>query len=217
MTEAAPQAQGQATPEGQQTQGEGQAEATEERTFTQADLKKIAANEKREGKNSAISELLEKAREVNPDIESIDDVLAGYSEYAGIQEAVTTEADRANERAERLEKRAKTAEERYTNTLREFALRDSLRDAGINPERLKGAMRLADTSALEVDKEGNVSGLDEVVEAVREEAPEFFGEGLPKPRVNAPQTNGTGVSTPANQTDPQTSYANWLAGILEQA
>ena len=215
MTEAA-QAQGQAAPEGQQTQGEGQAEATEERTFTQADLKKIAANEKREGKNSAISELLEKAREVNPDIESIDDVLAGYSEYAGIQEAVTTEADRANERAERLEKRAKSAEERYTNTLREFALRDSLRDAGINPERLKGAMRLADTSALEVDREGNVSGLEEVVEAVREEAPEFFGS-TERQRVSAPQTNGTGVSTPANQTDAQTSYANWLAGILEQA
>ena len=35
-----------------------------------------------------MTELLERAREVNPDIESIDDVLAGYSEYQGIQEAV---------------------------------------------------------------------------------------------------------------------------------
>lgn len=204
MSEA--QAQGQATPEA----GAGEQQASEERTFTQADLKKIAANEKREGKNSAISELLERTG-----AESIDDVLSAYEEYQGIQEAVTTEADRANERAERLEKRAKSAEERYTNTLREFALRDSLRDAGINPERLKGAMRLADTSALEVDKDGNVSGLDEVVEAVREEAPEFFGS-QERQRISAPQTNGTGVPRPApHAEDVNGVYGRNLLNLLQ--
>ena len=207
MSEA--QAQGQATPETQQTQGEAQ--ATPERSFTQADIKKIAANEKREGKQSAINDLLERTG-----AESIDDVLTAFTEYQGIQEARSTEADRANAKAEKLEARAKAAEERYTSTLRDFALRDSLRDAGINPERIKGAMRLADASALEVDADGNVSGLDEVVEAVRDEAPEFFG-ATERPRVNAPQTNGTGVSTPASNTDPQQSYADWLLGVLQQS
>jgi hypothetical protein len=213
MSEA--QAQGQAAPaEASGATQEAQQDASqEERTFTQKDLNKAAGARAKEAEQRAINRILEQTG-----AESIDDVLSGFSEYQGIQEAVTTEADRANERAEKLEARAKTAEERYTNTLREFALRDSLRDAGINPERLKGAMRLADTSALEVDSEGNVSGLDEVVEAVREEAPEFFGASSEaRPRVNAPQTNGTGVSTPSTNTDPKQSYANWLLEVMQQS
>jgi hypothetical protein len=201
MTEA----QGQPTPDAAPSQ-EGQ----QERAFTQADIKKIAANEKREGKQSAISELLEKTG-----AESIDDVLTAYTEHQSRREADESAAEKAEKAKTKAEERASAAEERYTTTLREFALRDSLRDAGINPERLKGAMRLADTSSLEVDAEGNVTGLDEVVEAVREEAPEFFG-ATERPRVNAPQTNGTGVQTPASNTDPQQSYADWLLGVLQQ-
>jgi hypothetical protein len=123
MTEA----QGQPTPEAQATQ----AEQTGERAFTQADIKKIAANEKREGKQSAISELLEKTG-----AESIDDVLSAYTEHQSRREAEETAADKAEKAKTKAEERASAAEERYTNTLREFALRDSLRDAGINPERL---------------------------------------------------------------------------------
>lgn len=179
----------------------------ESKGFTQEDVNKIAGNRAKEARQAAINDLLEKTG-----AESIDDVLSAYEEYQGIQEAVTTEADRANQRAEKLEARAKTAEERYTNTLREFALRDSLRDSGINPERLKGALRLADMSSLEVDSEGNVSGLEEVVEAVRTESPEWFGEQ--KTRVNAPQTNGTGIQRPGtNGQDPDKAHAEWLAGL----
>ena len=96
MTE---QAQGQPTTEDNGTQGQGQ---EQERTFTQADLNKIAANEKREGRTARESELLQQTG-----AESIDDILSAYTEYQGIQEAVETEADRANTRAERLDKRIK--------------------------------------------------------------------------------------------------------------
>lgn len=206
MSEA--QSQGQSTPETADTQVEAK---PEEQVYYQKDLNKIAANEKREGRTSAINELLEKTG-----AESIDDVLAAYSEYQGIQEAVTTEADRERTRAEKAEAKAKTAEERYTNTLREFALRDALRDAGINPERLKGAMRLAEMSALEVDKEGNVSGLDEVVEAVKEDSPEWFGEGQGgRTRFDAPQTTGIGTQRPSGQT-PEEQHAQWLVDLLGQ-
>ena len=205
MTEAAPQQQAPAQ-EGQQA-----TEAQAEQAFSQKDVNKIAGERAKEAEQRAIGRLLQ-----DTGYESADDLKAAALEQAQRRESEETAADKAEKAKAKAEERATAAEERYTNTLREFALRESLRDAGINPERLKGAMRLAETSALEVDKEGNVSGLDEVVEAVREEAPEFFGP-QEKPRVNAPQTNGTGVSTPANQTDPQQSYANWLAGILEQA
>ena len=202
MSEA--QAQGQATPE-----AAGRRRASK-RTLTQADSGNCG-QKKPEGKQAGINELLER-----DGCRVLGGCANGYSEYQGIQEAVTTEADRANAKAEKLEARAKAAEERYTSTLRDFALRDALRDAGINPERIKGAMRLADASALEVDADGNVSGLEDVVEAVRDEAPEFFG-ATERPRVNAPQTNGTGVSRPASNTDPQQSYADWLLGVLQQS
>ena len=70
-------------------------------------------------------------------------------------------------------------------------------------------------SSLEVDSEGNVSGLEEVVEAVRSESPEWFGDSSARPRVNAPQTNGTGVQKPGvNGTDPQVVHGQWLASLL---
>lgn len=168
-----------------------------ERTFTQADLKKIAANEKREGKKSAHSEIVERAQQYG--VESLDDVFSILEAHQLTQAEMETEADKAARRAEKAEAAAQTANERYTNTLREFALRDALRDSGINPERLRApengtspAMRLANLSALEVDQSGNVSGIEEVIEAMKKDAPEWFGE-QGRPRVNAPQTSGTGV------------------------
>jgi hypothetical protein len=205
MTEAAPQQQAPAENSQQAT------EATSEQAFSQKDVNKIAGERAKEAEKRAIGKLLEQTG-----AESIDDVLTAYTEHQSRREAEEGAADKAEKARAKAEERASAAEERFTNTLREFALRDSLRDAGINPERLKGAMRLADTSALEVDSEGNVSGLDEVVEAVREEAPEFFGTSE-RPRVNAPQTNGTGVQTPSSNTDPQQSYANWLLGVMQQS
>lgn len=211
MSEAPQQGQGQPTPD-----DGGQPSDAAPRTFTQADLNKIAANEKRDGtkagKQAAISELLEKTG-----AESIDDVLSAYTEYRGIQEAVTTEADRANKRAENLEKRAKTAEERYTTTLREYALRDALRDSGINSARLPLALRVADLESLSVDDEGAVSGIEGVVEAIKEASPEWFASDASQApqRQNAPQTQGTGVQRPgSNGADVDQQHASFLASLI---
>lgn len=220
MTEAPQQGQGTPAPEGGGTPDGTQVtpqDSGTERTFTQADLKKIAANEKREGKQSAISEILEKAG-----AESIDDVLSAYSEFQVIQEAATSEAEKLGTELEKTKNQLKTEREARATSDKTHALRDSLRDAGINPERLKGAMRLADLSALEVDKEGNVSGLDEVVESVREEAPEFFGSfATERQRINAPQINGTGVKRPGQGAgDPKEqagqSFIDWLTAPMER-
>lgn len=201
MTEA-PQGQPEAPPAAPQGQPE-----VPEGYVPQAQVSKIAAREKGEGKQAAINDLLQQTG-----AESIDDVLSAYTEYQGIQEAVTTEADREKARADKLETRATQAEERYTNTLREYALRDSLRDAGINPERMKSAMRLADISALEVDADGNVTGIEDVIESVRTDSPEWFGEQ--RQRVNAPQTAGTGVQRPTG--DPSQDMGRGFLGWLTE-
>jgi hypothetical protein len=73
-----PQDQGQATPANSTTtanvQVQAKPEAQEERTFTQADLNKIAANEKREGKAARDKEILE-----TTGANSIGDLLAAYT------------------------------------------------------------------------------------------------------------------------------------------
>jgi predicted N-acetyltransferase YhbS len=181
-------------PEGQdQSAGVETAEAPaeqSERTFTQADLNKIAANEKRSGAKSgreaAISELLQKVG-----AESLDDVLNAYEEYQTVQQVTETEADKARKRAEKFEARAKDAESRYTNTLREYAVRDALRDEGINAARLPLALKVADMSGLDMGENG-VEGVEDVVAALKEASPEWFA----KQRTNAPETTAPGDRTP---------------------
>lgn len=202
MTEP-PAEVGQTTPEGQATP------ETPEGYVPQKDVSKIAANEKREGKKSAHSEILERTG-----LESLDDVFSIVEAHQLTQAEMETAADREERAKKKAEGERDSWREQYYNTHREFALRDALRDAGINSERLAFVMRGADLTALEVDKDGNVSGLEGVVEAAQKEAPEFFGD-QPRPRVNAPQTSGTSVEqTQVANDDPKVRMGQSLLGWL---
>ena len=78
MTEAA-QAQGQAAPESADIQPE-QGQQAEERSYSQADLNKIAANEKREGKQSGATEREQQILE-ELGAESLDDLKGTVEAY----------------------------------------------------------------------------------------------------------------------------------------
>jgi hypothetical protein len=195
----------------EQAQGQPTSETTETQEsragFTQEDVNKIAGTRAKEAKQAAINEVLQRAG-----VESLDDVFSYVEEYRALEEATASEADKANERYEKAEAKRKAAEERYTNTLRTFAFRDALRDSGINPERIPGALRLADLDALEVDEGGGVSGLEDAVAAVREASPEWFADAQPeRPARRSPQA--TRQSAPS-ATDPETQHANFLASLL---
>jgi hypothetical protein len=119
-------------------------------------------SEVEQGRRAAIAELLEKTG-----AESLDEVLSAYEEYEAIQEAVSTEADRANARAERLLRQAKATEK----SVKEWALRYALRERNFPSDRLDDAIALADTGALSVDGDGNVSGVADVVKDLLEPRP----------------------------------------------
>lgn len=127
-TEAQPNGQPNAQPKQEQPK---------ERAFTQDDLNKIAANEKREGRTSREAELLEATG-----AESVDDILEAYTEYQTIQEAVEDEAGKAQKRVSKLEdqvetlKSEKATRERYEAVLTGYAatLREGL------PESLTGML-----------------------------------------------------------------------------
>jgi hypothetical protein len=52
-------------------------------------------------------------------------------------------------------------------------LENSLRDAGINPDRIAAAVKIADVSGVKIDGT-EVSGVSEAVESLKVESPEWF-------------------------------------------
>lgn len=73
-----------------------------------------------------------------------------------------------------LQEKHKAEAESRRNDLIRYELRDSLRNAGINTERLPLALRLADTSLVEVE-DSEVKGLEGVVDSLKKDSPEWFG------------------------------------------
>jgi len=154
-------------------------------TVDQAEVQRIAAREKREGKSAREREILEATG-----AESMDDVLAAYTEYQEIQQAVTSEAEAANTAKTKAEAERDSWKTMFFNEKRSNALREGLRDASINTERIPIALRSADLSAVEVDtKTGAVSGVEDVVTALREESQEWFGEVQKQTAPPAPDAN----------------------------
>jgi hypothetical protein len=183
MTE---QAQGQPTPEAPQSNNGG--------GFTQEDVNKIAGTRAKEAKQAAINDILSKTG-----VESLDDVFSYVEEYRALEEATATEADKANERAEKFEAQFKQEREARLNATRTWAFRDALRDSGINGGRIPGALRLADLDNLEVDGDGNVTGIEEELEKVREASPEWWPESQePRRTITSPQA--TREATPQGNT-----------------
>lgn len=66
--------------------------------------------------------------------------------------------------------------ERADNRIKKAEARGALRGAGIDPKRLERAVGLIDLDELDVDDDGNVDGLDEALDALRDEWPELFAK-----------------------------------------
>lgn len=58
----------------------------------------------------------------------------------------------------------------------------------LNPANIDAVLRLVDTSSLEIDDEGNVSGVEEALKAVQESVPQLFTVEPPK---NAGRDSGS--------------------------
>jgi len=163
--------------------------APEPTAVDQAEVQRIAAREKREGKSAREREILE-----TTGAESIDEVLAAYTEYQEIQQAVTSEAEAANTAKAKAEADRDSWKSMFFDEKRSNALREGLRDASINTERIGSALKLADLSEIEVDtKTGAVSGVEDVVSAIRDESPEWFGETQKQAAPSAPDASSRPV------------------------
>lgn len=109
----------QETPEQQQEQPRTEEQSapeqrTEERTFTQSEVSRIAANEKREGRQAVLREL---------GIEDLDELKSIVEDYRVAQELTQTELEKYQKKVESLTPRAEKAE-RYEAALEKLLERE---------------------------------------------------------------------------------------------
>lgn len=194
--------QGQPTPQNAEVDQAQQTQA-EERTFTQADLKKIAANEKREGRNSVLAEL---------GVDDLDGLRQIVTDYRAAEEEAQSDLDRLEKERETLREQVKAANKLADDRLIGAELRSALMGAGVPSDRLKDALALTDRSALAVEKDGTVSGLEDAVQATLEPRPWLADNAEPQAPRRAADVS---QRSPQNgSADPQQQHANFLASLL---
>ncbi len=136
--------------------------------FTQEDLDRVAGESRKDGRTVAERELLKKLG-----FADFEAAQAAVEAAKQLEDAQKTELQKAQEEAERLKSEAEAAKAEARNSRINTALALAIRDAGINPERASAAMRLVDTSKLEV-KGDDIVGLDEAVKGIKDQSPEWF-------------------------------------------
>lgn len=134
-------------------------DAPEERTFTQADLNKIAANEKREGRTSVLAELGVE------DLDSLKEIVTTYNEA---QAEAQSDLEKLEAERDTLKEQVKAANKLADDRLIEAKLETALIGAGVPADRVADALRLADRSNLSVGENSTVAGLEDAVTATLE-------------------------------------------------
>lgn len=160
----------------------------EEKSFSQKDVDKIAGNRAKDAAKSAEKAAYERLL-TELGAESLDDIKEGYKGFKVVQEETQTETDKAKVEAERIKGERDEARKATEEALKladdrliQADLKGALRDGGIQAEYLPLALRLADTSTVEIT-DGEVQGISDVVEAVKKASPVWFDveyERLPR-------------------------------------
>lgn len=168
-----------------------------EETLPKSLVEQLIADRAKRAESSATSKLLEELG-----VESVGDAREIIAAYREAEAEVKDEIEHWQDRYEKLEKehseatsRLSALEERYQAAIKSHALERALLAAGARRDRLAHAVRHADLSGIKLDEEGNASGMEEVVKALKEEIPEWFEEekrpGIPP---SPGGTNRSGLS-----------------------
>ncbi|MDP9474824.1 MAG: hypothetical protein M3R38_03890 [Actinomycetota bacterium] len=156
----------------------------ESKAFAQQDVNKLVGNARKEARQVAEREVREQlerryAEELGVPLEEAKGILQQAREA---EEARKSDLEKAQGKLTKAEQRAETAESRagelevaLESLRKEYALRDALRDAGINGERLPLALKVADLDA----------EVGEAVRAIQEASPEWFSGPRPSTSPDA--------------------------------
>jgi hypothetical protein len=143
--------------------------------FTQEDLDRVAGETRKAGREAAEKELLKELG-----VESREDIGAILKAAKDAEDSQKTELQKTQDELVKARETAEAAQAEARNSRINTALTLSVRDAGVNPDRLAAALRLVDVSKLEV-KGDEVVGLEEAVKGLKEQSPEWFGTKFSPP------------------------------------
>jgi len=197
----------------EQTEVEGQ-EPTTETAETQDDTS--GGTEEQETFDRAYVERLRreaaerrtKEKEAREELERIK--TAQQQEKEAADQANMTELQKLQSQAKKIQEERDSLEaerdEAYTALARmteENAVRAALADANLKPARLAAALKLVDFDSLDVDDEGQITGVKEAVKAVKAESPEWFQTANVGNTGAAPGNEPQGKKSVADMTDEE--------------
>lgn len=148
----------------EQREADEAAAAAEAKTFTQEELQRIAAKEKRDGKASGQLEL---AKELG--YETVEAMKAAAQKQREAEEAAKSEEQKRLDEIARREKAAEEREAKAAERERVALRKDALRDLGAKGEDLEDALSL-----LRVADDADEETVAEAAEALKERRPELF-------------------------------------------
>lgn len=202
MTEA-PNDQGQPTPEG---------ESTPTAKYTDADLDKYKGAARKDGRQAAINELLGKVEGAG----SVDDLVAAWQEKQQLETAAQSEAERIQQQLNKVQAERDQAMQLAQQRLVEAELRNQLIAAGVpaGSVQLQDAMRVVDTTSLEVGDDGTVGGVQEAIQGALEARPWLTADAQPQQQffkaVDASDT------THGASDSPERAMASFLGNIISK-
>ncbi|MDQ0270732.1 phage scaffolding protein [Cytobacillus purgationiresistens] len=160
--------------DGQSTAAEPEKKTEEqsEKTFTQAELDKILADRvaREKKKQLETADKLKKLEEYEQAEE--ERKKAAMSEAERLKAEKEEASKKAEEAAEQAKKAQESANQRIVNTEIKSIARS------LNANDLNDVLTLLDKSSIEIDDEGNVKGVDEAVNTLKEAKPWMFKQSL---------------------------------------
>jgi hypothetical protein len=152
-----------------------------EAKYTDKDVDKLKGQARKEARERAEREILERYG-----FESFDDLENVVETHRSQEEANATETEKERKAREKVERdlserqsELDSAYARIAQMTEDSALRDALAEAGAKPNQVATLLRLADRDALDVDDDGNLTGVAEQIEALQGTVPELFNSERP--------------------------------------
>lgn len=156
------------------------------KTFTQEDVDRLvtdrlARERKKYGDYEDLKAELTKLKSVEEERQKAE---------MSATERAEVERTKALERAAEAEKAKEDALSAANQRLIKAEFRDVARELKLRPDALKSALKLVDLSAVEVDDEGNVKGLEDAVKALIEDNPYMVEQPKKEPKTIGDPSGG---------------------------
>lgn len=133
------------------------------------------------------------------------------------EESQQTEVQKAHKQVQKAEQERDAANEERDATYaylaemkQEDALSKGLLKSGLNPQYINIAIRSANTDLMDIDGDGNVSGVEDAVSAIREESPVWFSDTQEAQPHRAPDASTGRVARYGERSDTVKSFNDRL-------